>query len=137
MYLAARAVNTLIRTRPSGTASFIGIVLVTLCTGQLVHPQGSLARAALPYVGHLRWGWPRVARAMERGRVALDALFDCTLPWGRGKRHICRYLGGSVATPEGFPGAGLAQAQSSEATPRLGSLFPQGYRIKNCGSTTG
>ncbi len=81
MYLAARAVNTLIRTLPAGTAYFIGIVLVTMLTGQLVHHQGSLARAALPYVVHLRWGWHRVERAMERGRVALDALFDCTLTW--------------------------------------------------------
>jgi len=81
VYLAARAVNTLIRTLPSGTAYFIGIVLVTMCTGQLVHHQGSLARAALPYVVHLRWGWHRVERAMERGRVVLDALFDCTLTW--------------------------------------------------------
>jgi hypothetical protein len=39
------------------------------------------SRATLPYVVHLRWGWHRVERAMERGRVALDVLFDCTLTW--------------------------------------------------------
>jgi hypothetical protein len=50
-------------------------------TGQLVHYQGSLARAALPYVLHLRWGWHRVERAMERGKVSLDALFERALSW--------------------------------------------------------
>jgi hypothetical protein len=50
-------------------------------TGQLVHHQGSLARAALPYVLHLRWGWHRVERAMERGKVSLDALFDRAFTW--------------------------------------------------------
>lgn len=64
-----------------GTAYFIGIVLITMFTGQLVHHQGSLARAALPYVVHLRWGWHRVERAMERGKVSLDALFDRAFTW--------------------------------------------------------
>ncbi len=81
MYLAARAVNNLIRALPAGTAYFIGIVLITMFTGQLVHYQGSLARAALPHVVHLRWGWHRVERAMERGKCSLDALFDRALTW--------------------------------------------------------
>ena len=81
VYLAANAVNSLIRTLPVGTAYFIGIVFITMFTGQLVHYQGSLARAALPYVVHLRWGWPRVERAMERGKVSLAALFDRALTW--------------------------------------------------------
>ena len=50
-------------------------------TGQLVHHQGSLARAALPYVLHLRWGWHRVERAMERGKGVLDGLFDRAFSW--------------------------------------------------------
>jgi hypothetical protein len=50
-------------------------------TGQLVHHQGSLARAALPYVLHLRWGWHQVERAMERGKGSLDTLFECALTW--------------------------------------------------------
>jgi hypothetical protein len=79
--LAARAVNTLVRALPVGTAYFIGSVLLTMFTGQLVHHQGSLARAALPYVVQLRWGWPRVERAMERGKVSLDALFDRAFTW--------------------------------------------------------
>ena len=82
MYLAASAVNNLIRALPVGTAYFIGIVLITMCTGQLVHQQGSLARAALPYVRHLRWGWHRVERALERGKFSLDALFDRAFTWG-------------------------------------------------------
>jgi hypothetical protein len=81
VYLAAHAINTLVRTLPAGTAYFIGIVFITMLTGQLVHPQGSLARAALPYVLQLRWGWHRVERAMERGKVALDGLFDRAFGW--------------------------------------------------------
>jgi hypothetical protein len=81
VYLAATAVNNLVRTLPAGTAYFIGIVLITMVTGQLVHHRGSLARAALPYVVHLRWGWHRVERALERGKVSLDALFERTLSW--------------------------------------------------------
>lgn len=54
MYLAAGAVNTLVRALPAGTAYFIDIVLITMFTGQLVPHQGSLACAVLPYVGHLR-----------------------------------------------------------------------------------
>jgi hypothetical protein len=81
VYLAASAINSVIHAVPAGTAYFIGIVLIPMCTGQLVHPQGSLARAALPYVLQLRWGWHRVERAMERGKVALDALFDRAFSW--------------------------------------------------------
>ena len=81
VYLAAHAVNNLVCVLPAGTAYFIGIVLITMFTGQLVHHQGSLARAALPYVVHLRWGWHRVERAMERGKVSLEALFDRAFTW--------------------------------------------------------
>jgi hypothetical protein len=81
VYLAASAINNLLPVLPIGTAYFIGIVLITMFTGQLVHHQGSLARAALPYVLHLRWGWHRVERAMERGQVSLDVLFDRALTW--------------------------------------------------------
>lgn len=81
VYLAASAINNLIVGLPAGTAYFIGIVLVTMFTGQLVHHQGSLARAALPYVVHLRWGWHRTHRAMGRGQLCLDALFDRALAW--------------------------------------------------------
>ena len=72
----------LVRALPAGTAYFIGIVLITMFTGQLVHHQGSLARAVLPYVVQLRWGWHRVERAMERGKVALDVLFERAFTWG-------------------------------------------------------
>ena len=76
VYLAAQVVNTLSRGLPVGTAYCIGIVLITMFTGQLIHHQGSLARAALPYVVQLRWGWHRVERALERGKFSLDGLFD-------------------------------------------------------------
>jgi hypothetical protein len=81
VYLAASAVNNLVRALPAGTAYFIGIVLITMFTGHLVQHQGSLARAALPYVLQLRWGWHRVERAMARGKVSLDALFEQALTW--------------------------------------------------------
>lgn len=81
MYLAASSVASLLVVLPIGTAYFIGIVLITMMTGQLVYHQGSLARAALPYVLHLRWGWHRVERAMERGKVPVDQLFDRALEW--------------------------------------------------------
>jgi hypothetical protein len=81
VYLAASAVNNLIAELPVGTAYFIGVVLITMMTGQLVHRQGSLARAALPYVAHLHWGWHRAHRAMGRGKLSLDALFDRALRW--------------------------------------------------------
>jgi hypothetical protein len=81
VYLAASAVASLLSVLPGGTAYFVGIVLITMMTGQLVHHQGSLARAALPYVLHLRWGWHGVERAMERGKVSLDQLFDRALDW--------------------------------------------------------
>ena len=81
VYLAASAVNNLVRALPAGTAYFIGVVFLTMFTGQLVPYQGSLARAALPYVVHLRWGWHRGERAMERGKVSLDMLFERALSW--------------------------------------------------------
>ena len=81
MYLAASAVASLLVGLPAGTAYFVGIVLITMMTGELVHHQGSLARAALPYVLYLRWGWHRVERAMERGKVPLDQMFDQALDW--------------------------------------------------------
>jgi hypothetical protein len=81
VYLTANAVNNLLMGLPAGTAYFIGVVLVTLLTGQLVHRRGSLARAALPYVAHLRWGWHRTHRALERGKLSLDALFEIALTW--------------------------------------------------------
>src|SRR5882762_8099326 len=79
--LASAAVHSLIYLLPSGTAFFIGVVLIVMMTGRLVHHKGSLARAALPFVVHLRWGWHRVERAMERGKVSLEALFDRALSW--------------------------------------------------------
>jgi hypothetical protein len=81
VYLVASAVARLLVVLPVGTAYFVGIVLITMMTGQLVHHQGSLARAALPYVLHLRWGWHGVERAMERGKVSLDQLFEYALDW--------------------------------------------------------
>ncbi len=73
VYLVAAAVHSLIQPLPSGTAFCIGVVLIVMMTGRLVQTKGSLARAVLPFVMHLRWGWHRVERAMERGTFSLDA----------------------------------------------------------------
>ena len=79
--VTASAVNYLIKILPKGTAYCIGIVLVVMMTGRLVQSKGSLARAVLPLVFHLKWGWHRVERAMERGKVPLDKLFDRAFSW--------------------------------------------------------
>lgn len=81
VYLAAALVASLIQALPCGTAYFIGVVLITMMTGRLVQCKGSLARAVLPLVVHLRWGWHRVERAMERGQLSLDSLFDRAFEW--------------------------------------------------------
>src|SRR5215472_15315777 len=81
VYLAAAAVHSLIQPLPSGTAFCIGVVLIVMMTGRLVQTKGSLARAVLPFVVHLRWGWHRVERAMERGTFSLDAMFDRAADW--------------------------------------------------------
>jgi hypothetical protein len=81
VYLTAAAISSLIHTLPSGTAYGIGVVLIVMMTGRLMQYKGSLARAVLPFVVHLKWGWHRVERAMERGKFTLDALFDCAFQW--------------------------------------------------------
>ncbi|HSL70790.1 MAG TPA: hypothetical protein VK864_11150, partial [Longimicrobiales bacterium] len=73
--------QSLIQPLPSGTAFCIGVVLIVMMTGRLVQTKGSLARAVLPFVVHLRWGWHRVERAMERGTFSLDAMFDRASDW--------------------------------------------------------
>src|SRR5918992_5052497 len=62
VYLMAAAISSLIQTLPSGTAYCIGIVLMVMVmvTGRLMQHKGSLARAALPLVLHLEWGWGSV-----------------------------------------------------------------------------
>jgi hypothetical protein len=81
VYLTAVAINSLIQTLPSGTAYCIGVVLIVMMTGRLMQHKGSLARAVLPFVIHLRWGWHRVERALERGKFLLDGLFDRAYEW--------------------------------------------------------
>lgn len=81
VYVTAAAINSLIQTLPAGTAYCIGIVLIVMMTGRLMQHKGSLARAVLPLVIHLRWGWHRVERAMERGKWLLDGLFDRAYEW--------------------------------------------------------
>src|SRR4030095_4062542 len=79
--LATAAVQSLIHPLPAGTAFCIVSVLIVMMPGRLFQTKGSLARAVLPFVVHLRWGWHRVERAMERGTFSLDALFDLASDW--------------------------------------------------------
>jgi hypothetical protein len=81
VYLTAAAISSLIQTLPSGTAYFVGIVLIAIMTGRLLQHKGSLARAVFPFVAHRRWGWPRVERAMERGKFSLEALIEGASNW--------------------------------------------------------
>src|SRR5262245_50523919 len=88
VYVVADAVNTLIRTLPTGTAYFIGIVVVVMLTGELSRSKGSLARAAFPLVAHLQCGWLRVEQAVERGKLSVDALLDTMLMWCRANLEL-------------------------------------------------
>lgn len=81
VYLSAMAINSLIRPLPVGTAYCVGIVLIVMMSGCLVQAQGSLARAVLPFVLHLKWGWHRVERALERGKLQLDEMIDQAYHW--------------------------------------------------------
>ena len=126
VYLVAHAINTLVRSWPAGTAYFIGVVLVTLCTGQLVHYQGSLARAVLPYVVQLRWGWHRVERALERGKVSLDALFEGALTWGMERLPVAPVrLGREQRTVQAIDSSTLVRLRSRKASAVLGKGYDQ------------
>src|SRR5438093_3859450 len=81
VYLTGAAINSLIQALPSGTAYGIGIVRIVMMTGRLMQHKGSLARAVLPLVIHLKWGWHRVERAMERGKFSLDIMIEQGYHW--------------------------------------------------------
>jgi hypothetical protein len=124
-YLAASAGASLLVVLPGGSAYFIGVVLITMMTGQLMHPQGSLARAALPYVLHLRWGWPRVARARERGKVPLDQWFDEAWDWCWRHRPVEPVrLGAQQRTMPALDTSTIARLR---ATPKKCARLGKGY----------
>lgn len=126
VYLVAGAINTLVRGLPTGTAYFIGVVLVTLCTGQLVHRQGSLARAVLPYVVQLRWGWHRVERALERGAFCLDALFAQATAWCLAHlpaEPVC--LGREQRSVHAVDSSTIVRLRSRKASALLGKGYDQ------------
>lgn len=81
VYLAAAAINNLIQVLPASTDYFIGVVLIAMMTGHLAQSKGSLARAVFPFVCHLRWGWHRAERALGRGKLCVDQLFDLAFQW--------------------------------------------------------
>jgi len=124
VYLAAHALNNLLHALPAGTAYFLGIVLLTMFTGHLVHYQGSLARAALPYVVQLRWGWHRVERGLERGQVSLDALFERALSWGVECLPVEPVRLGSAQRPvHAIASSTIARWRSRKANPLLGKGY--------------
>ena len=126
VYLVADAINTLVRSLPAGTAYFIGVVLVTLCTGQLVHRQGSLARAVLPYVVQLRWGWHRAERAIARGAFCLDALFERATVWC--VAHLPAEpvrLGRERRSVHAVDSSTVVRLRSRKASARLGKGYDQ------------
>ena len=124
VYLAARAINNLLRALPAGTAYFLGIVLITMFTGQLVHHQGSLARAALPYVVQLRWGWHRVERALERGQFSLDALFEWAFTWCMECLPVeAVRLGSEQRTVYAIDSSTIARWRSRKPSPVLGKGY--------------
>lgn len=81
VYLAGVAVNNLILKLPVGTAYAIGIVLIVMMTGRLSANKGSLASAVYPLVMGVKWGWHRVERALERGKINLDEMFEQMVEW--------------------------------------------------------
>jgi hypothetical protein len=126
VYLVAHAINTLVHSLPAGTAYFIGVVLVTLCTGQLVPRQGSLARAVLPYVVQLRWGWHRVERAIERGAFCLDTLFEQATAWCLTHLPAAPVrLGREQRTVQAIDSSTIARWRSRKASTLLGKGYDQ------------
>ena len=78
-YLVAAAVQSLIHPLPSGTAFCIGVVLIVMMTGRLVQTKGSLARAVLPFVVHLRWAGIGWSARWSGVRVAACKRYDAGL----------------------------------------------------------
>lgn len=76
VYLASSAVKRVSEGIGKGTSYFIVIVLITMMSGRLVANKGSLARAVQPLVWQMKWGWHRVHRAMERGKVNIDEMIE-------------------------------------------------------------
>ena len=94
-------------------------------TGPLVHHRGSLARAALPYVVPLRWGWHRGERAMERGKVSRDPLFDRAFTWcGEGLPGEPVGLGPERRTGHAIDSSPVVRLR---AHPKRGALLGKGY----------
>ncbi len=121
VYLAANALNNLVRGLPAGTAYFLGGPLLTMCTGPLVHRQGSLARAALPFVAHLRWGWPRVERASERGALCREALCDRAAAWCLDNLPVAPVrLGSAQRTVQALDSSPIARGRSRHPSALLG-----------------
>lgn len=81
VYLTTSVISNLIETLPSGTAYFVGVTLIAMMTGRIVASRGSLARAVFPLVVHIRWGWHRVERSLERGKFSLDELIEKSYHW--------------------------------------------------------
>lgn len=109
VYLSGTVIHSLIHSLPKGTAYSIGIVLMVMMSGRLVQTKGSLARAVWPLVYHLKWGWHRVERALERGKLNIDDMIDQAYHWslqhleveavclGPQKRHVMALDSSTIA----------------------------------------
>lgn len=81
VYLASSAVKRVSEGIGKGTGYFIVIVLIAMMSGRLVANKGSLARAVQPLVWQMKWGWHRVHRAMERGKISVDKMIEKMNIW--------------------------------------------------------
>jgi hypothetical protein len=86
----------------------------------------ALPAPALPYVAHLRWGWHRVERAMARGSLALDALFDRATTWCLAHLPVEPvYLGSERRTVHAIDSSTIARLRSRKVSPLLGKGYWQ------------
>src|SRR5881227_3935558 len=76
VYLTGAAINSLIQALPLGTAYGIGIVRIVMMTGRLMQHKGSLARAVLPLVIHLKWAGTGLS---ERWSAASYCWMSCLI----------------------------------------------------------
>jgi len=81
VYLVSASIGSLVAGLPAGTSYFVAVVLVAIMCGRLTQSRGSLARAVYPFVLHLKWGWHRAERALNRSLSSIDSLVEESYAW--------------------------------------------------------
>ena len=128
VYLSGIAINSLIETLPSGTGYLIGIVMVVMMSGRLIKEKGSLARAVLPFVVQIKWGWHRVERAMERGKFSLDGMIEKAYEWCMNNLEVESVkIGSKGREVMSLDSSTIVRSRSQE---RKGSGLGKGYSHK-------